>query len=230
MLRRMLSSGVGVAALVTAGLCLPAAGRAQTLQAVAPAPPSFDGAWTLDKDLSDLPGNRAQSGDENGEGGERGGGRGGYGGGGRGGRGGFGGGMGGRMGGGMGRGGGMGGGMNREDAERMRQAMRDELTAPDHIVVTHSSDMVVITTADGRVTRLAPDGKKVKDDNTKIERKTRWDGDKLVSEIKGLGRGTITETYTLDPEHHQLHVALSMEMPSSKTPRTFNRVYDLDAK
>ncbi len=120
--------------------------------------------------------------------------------------------------------------MNPEDAARMREAMRDELTPPDHIIITESSDTVVITAADGRVTRLAPDGKKVKDDNTKIERKTQWDGDKLVSEIKGLGRGTITETYTLDPEHHQLHVALSMENPRSKTPRTFNRVYTLDAK
>lgn len=213
MLRCMLASGVGVAALVAAGVSLPAAVRAQTVQSSTPAPPSLDGAWTLNKDLSDIPGSRSQSGDDNGGGGGDRGGRGGYGGGG------------------MGRGGGMrGGSVNPEDAERTRQAMRDELTPPDHIIVTHSPDMVVITTADGRVTRLAPDGKKVKDDNTKVERKTKWDGDKLVSEIKGLGRGTITEAYSLDPEHHQLHVALTMEMPSSKTPRTFNRVYDLDAK
>ena len=223
MLRRWISSGIGVAVLVTAGLSLPSAARARTRQAAALAPPSLDGAWTLDKDLSDMPGNRASSGDESGEGGERGG---------RGGRGGFGGGMGGRggFGGGMGRAGGTGRGMNAEDAERMREAMRDELTPPDHIIITESSDTVVITTADGRVTRLAPDGQKVRDENTKIERKTRWEGDRLVSEIKGLGRGTITETYTLDAEHHQLHVALSMANARSKTPRTFNRVYTLDTK
>ena len=45
----------------------------------------------------------------------------------------------------------------------------------------------MLTGADGRTTRLSPDGKKIKDENTKIERKTKWDGGKLVSEINGLG-------------------------------------------
>jgi len=31
---------------------------------------------------------------------------------------------------------------------------------------------IVITVRDGRITRLSPDGKKIKDDSTNIERKT----------------------------------------------------------
>ena len=76
-----------------------------------------------------------------------------------------------------------------DQAARMRDAMRD-LTGPsDHLTITQTDSLVVITGADGRTTRLSPDGKKIKDDNTKVERKTKWDGDKLVSEINGLGTG-----------------------------------------
>ena len=99
------------------------------------------------------------------------------------------------MGGGSGRG---GSAMSPEDAQRMRDAMRDVLNAPDRLTIVDTGTMILMTASDGRVTRLSPDGKKIKDDNTKIERKTRWDDGKLVSEIKGLGRGTITETYSVD--------------------------------
>ena len=53
--------------------------------------------------------------------------------------------------------------------------------------------MVIMTTGDGRTTRLSTDGKTVKDDSTKIERKTKWDGGKLVSEISHLGPSKITK-------------------------------------
>jgi hypothetical protein len=41
--------------------------------------------------------------------------------------------------------------------------------------------MVVITTGDGITTRLSTDNKKIKDESTGIERKTHWDGAKLVT-------------------------------------------------
>jgi WD40 repeat protein len=75
--------------------------------------------------------------------------------------------------------------------------------------------------------KISPDGKKVKDESTKIERSTKWDGPRLVSEIKGLGSGKITETYSVDAEHHQLRVALQIE--NTRRPMATNHVYDADA-
>jgi Spy/CpxP family protein refolding chaperone len=179
------------------------------------------GAWTLNKDASQL----ALARGDNGEGrdGDDAGRNGGVGGRRRGG-GGFG-------GGGFGRGGG-GGGFNqtpeqRDAAQRMRDAMRQELQAPDHMTIVSSDTTIIITTPDGHTIRLAPDGKKIKDESTGIERKTKWDSGKLVSEVSGLGRGKITETYSLDADTRQLHVKLDIDGPR-KTSQT--RVYDLDQK
>jgi hypothetical protein len=37
-----------------------------------------------------------------------------------------------------------------------------------------------------------------------------------------------TETYTVDPEHHQLRVTLQVENP--RRPMTLNHVYDTDPR
>ena len=151
-------------------------------------------------------------------------------GGGGGGRGGMGGGRrgGGGMGGGMGRGGGGGSTMSPEDAQRLRDAIHDIMAAPAHLTIVQTeTQMVVVTTGDGLVTRLSPDGKKVKDDNTKIERKTKWDGAKLVTEISGAFSGKMTETYEVDPEQHQLIISLASD---AKPPVTQRHVYDADAR
>jgi hypothetical protein len=196
----------------------------------APTPSSsIAGGWTRNADLSDAPPGGGQQGGDgqgqgNGSGGgggrRRGGGGGGYGGG-------FGGGGFGR-GGGMGRGGGAQPAMNPEDAARMRDAMREITNPSDHLVITQTDSMVVVTGADGRTTRLSPDGKKIKDDNTKIERKTKWDGAKLVTEISGLGSGKITQTLAVDQEHKQLRLTVVMEGGRSGQPRTLTQVYDAD--
>jgi hypothetical protein len=181
------------------------------------APASIVGAWTLNKDLSDT----GQRGNGDGQSGDDSGRRSGSGGGRRRGGGGFG-------GGGFGRGGGGFGGaqpQNTEEAQRMRSAMRDEMQAPDHMTIVQTDSTIIITAKDGRTTRLSADGKKVKDESTGIERKTKWDGAKLVSEVSGLGSGKITETYSVDAELKQLRVALAIDGPR-KTSLT--RVYDLD--
>jgi hypothetical protein len=179
---------------------------------------SIVGAWRLNKDLSQAPQGRTQGDD----GAPR---SGGYGRGGGGGR---------RRGGGFG-GGGYGGGGgargNSEDAARQRQELRDIMEAPERLTITQADSMVIMTTADGHTTRLSADGKKVKDDSTHIERKTKWDGGKLVSEISGAGTGKITETYSVDPDHHQLIVALQME--HSRLPQGaqgIRRVYDAEPR
>jgi len=200
------------------GVWLSLESRAQTVDTA-----SLAGAWTLNNELSDQPVDRADGGDRGDATGRRGGyGRGGGGGGGR--RGGF-----GRGGG----GGGFGGAaptVDREAMARTRDAMRDIMTPPNHLIITQSESMIVLTGADGRTTRLSPDGKKVKDENTNIERKTKWDGSKLVVEITGLGPGKITQTYAIDPDHHQLRVTALMETRGNQSPRTMTHVYDADAR
>jgi hypothetical protein len=204
----------GLATAVALILTASAAPRAQT-----PPSPSLEGAWTLNKDLSDKPpsGREGGQGREGHQGGHRGGGRGG----GAGHGGGF---------GGAGSGGGQaqGQGGNAEDVQRLRNALRDELEAPEHLTIVESGSTIILTAGDGRTTRLSADGKKVKDESTKVERRTKWDAGKLVSEVSGLGQGKIVETYTLDAEHKQLRVTLNIEGAQQKT--TVNRVYDADPR
>jgi hypothetical protein len=111
---------------------------------------------------------------------------------------------------------------------RVRNAMRDLMTPSDRLTVVQTDSLIIITGADGRTTRLSPDGKKVKDDSTRLEWKTRWDGAKLVAEITGLPSGKILETYTVDPEHRQLHLTLQLE--DTRRPATIHRVYDFDPR
>jgi len=112
---------------------------------------------------------------------------------------------------------------------RQRDALRDLTDPPGHLIVTVTETMVILTGPDGRTTRLSPDGKKVRDENTKIERKTRWSGDKLVSEIDGLG-SKITQTFSVDSERRQLRVLVEMEADRPNETRTVTHVYDADAR
>jgi hypothetical protein len=68
----------------------------------------------------------------------------------------------------------------------------------------------------------------IKDDNTKIERKTKWDGDRLVSDITDALAGKITQTYALDPERHQLRITANVEGGRGGQPRTVTHVYEAD--
>jgi hypothetical protein len=116
--------------------------------------------------------------------------------------------------------------MNPDASARMRDAMRDVMNPSDRLTIVQTESMILITGADGRTTRLSADGKKIKDENTGVERKTKWDGGKLVSEISGLGPGKMTQTFAVDPEGHQLRVSVQMEGGRSREPRTITHVYD----
>ena len=198
------------AVLVAAAVALPAAQTSSSSPAIA-------GAWTLNHDLSDTPAARDRADGDRG-GGARNGGRGGSGrGGGRG---------------GYGRGGygrGAGGGPmapNPEQSARLRDAMRDLTEPSERLTIVTTEAMVVITSGEGRTTRLSLDGKKVKDENTGIERRTKWDGSKLVTEIGGLGPGKITQTYDIDPESHRLRITVQMDGQRGGQSRTMTQVYD----
>lgn len=181
--------------------------------------PSLVGAWTLNKDLSDQPNDRRPDGQDRP--------RGGRGGGGFGGRGGRGGGFGGGFGG--GRGGSAFGG-NPEEMRRRMDALRDMMQAPDHLTIAQTDSLVIVTGGDGRTTRLAPNGKKIKDESNGAERKTKWDGGKLVTEITNVGPGKITETYVVDVEKHHLEVTLQTDSSRAPNGGMVHRVYDLDPR
>jgi hypothetical protein len=183
-------------------------------------PTALVGAWTVNRDLSDSQQDRAP--DDRDRNGDRGSGRrggGGFGGGGFG---------GGRRGGGGRGGAGARAGGDPEQGARVRDAMRDIMNPPEHLTIVQTGNMIIMTGPDGRTTRLSPDGKKIKDDATKIERKTTWDGGKLVSEITGLAGTKITESYSVDPESHQLR--LTVQSDNDRRPMTIHRVYDADAR
>ena len=199
-------------ALATAALLVMWAAAAAPFAQVAQPPagkPSLDGAWTLNKELSDKPPTDKEGRRESSGGGHRGGGQGG----------GF---------GGHGSGGGRGEGRNPEDVQRLRNALRDELEAPEHFTIVESGSTIILTAGDGRTTRLSADGRKIKDESTNVERRTKWEAGKLVSEISGLGQGKILETYALDAEHKQLHVTLDIEGLQRKA--TVTRTYDADPR
>jgi len=176
----------------------------------------FVGGWTRNPALTARSGAQGQ---DSGARGGRGFGRGG--GGGR--RGGFGGGFGGQ-----GRGAGGGATGDNEANQRLRQAMQDLVNPPDHLTIVASGSMIIMTAPDGRTTRLSPDGKKIKDDNTGIERKTKWDGVKLVSDVSGLPQGGATQTFVIDTTAHQLRLTAEIDGRGGK--QTITNVYDLDAK
>ncbi len=195
---------LGIALLLATWLAVES--RAQAADKV-----SLAGVWALNRELSDQPPAR-ERGDQRGRG-ERG--RGGFGGG--------------RRGGGFGGGGGRGGDGRAGDPDeiaRMREALRIILQPGDHLTITQSDSMILITDQDGYTTRLSADGKKIKDENTKIERKTRWEAGKLISEINGTGRGKITQTFSIDPDAHQLRIVIETEGGRDNQKRTFTHVYD----
>jgi hypothetical protein len=176
------------------------------------------GAWTMNTSLSDQTGGRGdQSGEDHSRQNGGGGRRGGYGRGGGGGRGGYGRG-----------GGGSAPAASPDEVARMREAMRDVIDPPQHLVISATDSMIILTSGDGRTVRLSPDGKGIKDDNTKVERKTHWDGSKLVSEVSGLGRGKMTQTFAINPELHQLRVTVQVEASGQTPARTMTHVYDAD--
>ena len=85
------------------------------------------------------------------------------------------------------------------------------------MTIVQTESMIVITARDGRTTRLSPDGKKIKDESTNIERKTRWEEGKLVSEISGTA-GRATETYSVNPTQHELLVVVRLSRQDAMKP------------
>ena len=148
---KILSPGVKITSSIIAIAWSIAATSPRAQTPTASAQKAIVGEWRLNLDLSDKPQERSQQGSQNGghrQGGGGGGHRGGYGGGYGGGR----------------YGGGSGGGSttSNEDRQRMRDAMREIMNPPERLTITQTESMVLITSADGHVDRLSPNGQRTR--------------------------------------------------------------------
>ena len=197
--------------------------------------PVLTGRWKLDPEKSDDA--RAKMQDVMGEGrqgrGDNGGDSGNGGNGGQGGRGHWGGGGGGGHWGGHGGGyggggyhGGGGHGGNRpseEERAAMRNVMDDVMRPADVLTVTQGDGEVTMVGDDGRTTRLFPDGRK--DANGKVERKSKWDGGRLVTEIHAGTGPTVTQAWWLSPDGRQLQSSVLFQSRDGGRQVVINRLY-----
>ena len=209
---------------VIAGAAIVSAGwTAAKLSAQSPATPDLTGTWVFNAELSDRPGQGAQSGRPDGGGGGHrgtGGGRMGRPGGGMGGYGGGGGGYGGR--------GGGGGGMpNPEDLERMRAAMEAVLHAPARLIIVTGEQGLVVTDDEGVSTRLPLNGSKQTGaiNGVPFESTTKWEDRKLRVEKKFKSGLKVIELYGVSSDPRLLTVSLKTE-GGHGGGHTIKRVYD----
>ena len=91
----------------------------------------------------------------------------------------------------------------------MRVVMHELMRTPKMLTIANGSDgAVLLTDEDGHVTHLVPNDKKVKEQlstGDEVERKTHWDGQTLVSEIK-TGDTKLTQSYQAAASDGRLNV------------------------
>ena len=185
---------------------------------------SLEGIWMLNTDLSDEPRARLEGvGDDRGQGRGRG--------------------AAGRRGsrpGGRGRAGGRP--PTREELARLRQgiqeAVRDLMTAPRRMTIVMIENEIVATYDDGRVIRLVSDDqahKGIAGTSMQVTRRTRWENEKLVTDISLDSRIEVRleQTYEVrltDPEGKQLIVTSRFVggRASNGDRRELRRVYDVE--
>lgn len=188
------------------------------------------GVWVLNRDESDDPQGRVPA--AAGQSGQGPGGRGGLGAPGGGGRGGF---------GGQHRGAGRGDPEQmRERMEQIRTGMQELLAAPGRMTIVEDGTEIHVTSGDGRVMRLMPDGKAhagLAGNGLEVKRKANWQDGKLVVEIALPMGGPLTQTYETRFDGAQLVVTTEMR-GAGRGPRgsgddpaglTWRRVYDRQA-
>jgi hypothetical protein len=203
--------------------------------------PRLSGKWTYNASQSDNAKQKIQDAEQNSQVSQRGsgggypGGGGGYpgtdypgGGGGVGmGRGGIG--MGGMGRGGMGRG---PGGRAAQDQGLNSEDMDTLGTDPKSLTIDQNEKQISITDDADHTENLYPDGKKHKGDDSSGDKtgiKTRWNGNRLVSDSKLGHSGKLTETYELSPDGKQLYVTSELDSSHLGSPLIIRRVYDSSA-
>ena len=186
---------------------------------------AIQGVWVLNNELSDDP--RATLGNEGSRGQRR---RGPGAGGGRG------------PGGGGGFGNGRGG--DRPDPEEMAEtreamqsAMEDLMTAARRLTVVVAEREVLLTYDDGRGVRLIPDDREhagIAGSSMQVTRRTKWNGEKLVTQIELQSRMTLKleQTYEVLLDGQQLVITSTFdgERFGNDEDRELRRVYDRELR
>jgi hypothetical protein len=108
---------------------------------------------------------------------------------------------------------------------RARDAWRAITDTPEHLRIVETESIVIVTASNGHTIRMAPGLGPIKDESTGVRRRTRWNGDMLVSEITGLLPGKIVETHSVDASH-RLHVVIKFPALWRAASFTTHRVYD----
>lgn len=115
--------------------------------------------------------------------------------------------------------------------ERMRELARVAFEAPERLVVTDEGSALRLVNDDGHVTRLEPNGSKTQEiaGTLQVERRTRWDKGRLVTELKAKdGGGEVKQVYTRDG--NRLLVESTFEGEVASRAETMKFVYDLQEK
>ncbi len=173
---------------------------------------SLEGIWMLNTDLSDEPRARLEGvGDDRGQGRGRGA---------------------------AGRRGSRPGGRVARLRQEVQEAVRDLMTAPRRMTIVMIENEIVATYDDGRVIRLVSDDqahKGIAGTSMQVTRRTRWENEKLVTDISLDSRIEVRleQTYEVrltDPEGKQLIVTSRFVggRASNGDRRELRRVYDAE--
>lgn len=126
--------------------------------------------------------------------------------------------------------GGVGGPAYEQENPAMREAMGALTEAPEKLTIVYRDADVVLTSGEGVVQTLQPNGDTVTEKTAgghDVERTTKWDGSNLITEVKMSGGVKLTQTYTRSSDGRQLFVTSRLEGPGRVVD--VRRVYDAAA-
>lgn len=114
--------------------------------------------------------------------------------------------------------------LSESSQEEMRRVSQPR---PILLIARREADYT-ITDDEGRVTRLRPDGGKVRDAAAwpPVERTTRWEGSALVTETRLSTGARVIQTYKTEEEGFRLVILTRVEGGHSLNTLTFKWVYD----
>ena len=124
----------------------------------------------------------------------------------------------------------MGGGPDPEQMDAMRQALDDAIASPESLLISQDGVAFEMVLDGERAVRLYADGRKNRG-STGMERKTKWEDDRLVTESKmggGFGPSVkITETWAMVPAPAvRLAITTRLEGGLFEKPVIIRRLYE----
>lgn len=111
--------------------------------------------------------------------------------------------------------------------DRMRALARIAFEAPERLTVTADGETLRMVGSDGHLTRLMADGSKVEElaGTVTVERRTRWDRGRLVTELKAKdGGGEVKQVYSRDGDRMVVESTFDAEVAARTEKMKF--VYD----